>query len=122
MKKSNYSKVPVPKMNFRQWLLEQKYRDDEVGDLARETLRDIRRKHLPETVQSSGDLVAHVRTAHERTADGFMDAIRSARREYAVDSRRVVNIADEPRRQKSLFEVDDKNYFGPSENASRGKK
>lgn len=109
------------KMNFRQWLLTQKYREDEIGDLARETLRDIRRKHLPETVQSSGDLFAHVRTAHERTADGFKDAIRSARREYAVDSRRVANIADEPRRQKSLFEVDDKNYFGPSENASRGK-
>lgn len=87
-KKSNCAEVPVSKMNFRQWILTQKYREDEIGDLAKEVLRDIRRKHLPDTVQSSGDLVAHVRTTHERTADGFEDAIRSARREYAVDSRR----------------------------------
>jgi len=83
MKKSNCAVVPVAKMNFRQCLLAQKYRDDEIGDLACDMLRDIRRNHLPETVQSSGDLVAHVRTTHERTADSFMDAIRVARREFA---------------------------------------
>jgi hypothetical protein len=75
-------------MNFCPWLPSQRDRDDMVGDLARDVLRDIRRKHLPDAVQSSGDLVAHVRTTHERTCDGFMDAIRAARRQFADESRR----------------------------------